>query len=84
MGYRGKIPGRTYIPSKSRKYQIKMFWACESSSGYALNGIPNGGKEGDQVYRNLAQDIVMRLLEPYFKTGRDVCTDNFFTSYTLA
>ena len=26
----------------------------------------------------------MRLLEPYFKTCRDVCTDNFFTSYILA
>ena len=61
-----------------------MFWACESSSEYVLNGIPYGDKEGDQVHRNLAQDIVMRLLEPYFGTGRDVCTDNFFTSYNLA
>ena len=25
----------------------------------------------------------MRLLEPYFETGRDVCTDNFFTSYNF-
>ena len=62
----------------------KFFWACESSSGYALNGIPYDGKEGDQVHGNLAQEIVMRLLEPYFGTGRDVCTDNFFTSYNLA
>ena len=61
-----------------------MFWACDSSSEYAFNGIPYGDTEGDQVHRNLAQDIVMRLLEPYFGTGRDVCTDNFFTSYNLA
>ena len=26
----------------------------------------------------------MRLLEPYFGMGKDVCTDNFFTSYNLA
>ena len=26
----------------------------------------------------------MRLLETYFKTDRDVCTDNFFTSYIHA
>ena len=84
MGYRGRIPNRTYIPSKPRKYGLKIFWACESSSGYALNGISYRGKEGDQVHRNLAQDIVMRLLESYFGTGRDVCTDNFFTSYDLA
>ena len=63
VGYRAKIPCRTYIPSTQRKYGLKMFWACESSSGYALNDISYGGKEGDQVYCNLAQDIVMRLLE---------------------
>ena len=26
----------------------------------------------------------MRLLESFFGTGRDVCTDNFFTNYNLA
>ena len=26
----------------------------------------------------------MKLVEPYFETGRDVCTDNFFTTYNLA
>ena len=61
-----------------------MFWACESSPGYVLNGIPYSNKESDKVHSNLAQDIVMRLLGPYFGTGRDVCTDNFFTSYNLA
>ena len=84
VGYRGRIPGRTYIPSKAPKYGLKIFWACESSSGYSLIGIPYGGKEGNQVHRNLAQDIVMRLPEPYFGTGRDVCTDNSFTRYNLS
>ena len=84
VGYRGRFPGRTYMPSKPRKYGLKIFWACESSTGYALNAIAYGGKEGDQVHRNLGQDIVLRLLEPYYETGRDVCTINFFTSYNLA
>ena len=83
-GYRGRIPGTTYMPSKPRKYGLKIFWGCKSSTGYALNAIANGGKEGGQVHRNLGQDIVLRLLEPYYGTGRDVCTDNFFTSYNLA
>ena len=26
VGYRGKIPGRTYKPSKPRKYGVKFFW----------------------------------------------------------
>ena len=72
------------MSSKPRKYGLKIFWACESSTGYALNAIAYGGKEGDQVHQNLGQDIVLRLLEPYYGTGRDVCTDNFFTSYNLA
>ena len=72
------------MPSKPRKYGLKIFWACESSTGYALNAIADGGKEGDQVHRNLGQDIVLRLLEPYHGTRRDICTDNFFTSYNLA
>ena len=58
---RGRIQGRTYILSKPRKYGLKMFRACESSSGYVLNVILCGDKEGDQVHRNLAQDIVMQL-----------------------
>ena len=69
--------------SKSRNYGLKIFWASESSTGYALNAITYSGKEGDQVHQNLGQDIVLRLLEPYYGTGRDVCTDNFFTSYNL-
>ena len=84
MGCRGRIPGRTYMPSKPRKYGLKIFWACESSTGYALNAIAYGGKEEDQIHRNLGQDIVLQLLKPYYGTGRDVCTDNFFTSYSLA
>ena len=84
VGYIGRIPSRTYMPSKPRKYGLKLFWAFESSTGYALIAIAYAGKEGDQVHRNLGQDIVLRLLEPYYETGRDVCTDNFFTSYNLA
>ena len=84
VGYRGQIPGRTYMPSIPRMYGQKIFWACESSTGYALNAIATGGKEGDQVHQNLGQGIVLRLLEPYYGTGRDVCTDNFFTSYNIA
>ena len=83
VGYRGRIPDGTYMPSKPRKYGLKIFWACESSTGYALNAIAYGGKEEDQVHRNLGQDIVLRLLEHYYGSERDVYTDNFFTSYNF-
>ena len=47
VGYRARILGKTYMPSKPRKYGLKIFWACESSSEYPLNAIAYGGKEGD-------------------------------------
>ena len=82
--YRGRITGPTYIPSKPRKYGLKIFWACESNTGYRLNAIAYGGKEGNRVRYNLAQDIVLKIVEPWYGTGRDICTRNYFTSYTLA
>ena len=58
--------------------------ACESSTGYAVNAIADSGKEGDQVHKNFSQDIVLKLLEPYYGTARDVYMDNFFLCYNLA
>ena len=84
LGYCGRISGRTYIASKPRKYGQKIFWTCEFTTGYGLNAIAYGGKEGNRIYHNLALDVVMKVLEPWYGTGRDVCTDNYFTSYSLA
>ena len=72
VGYRGRIPGRTYMPSKPRKYGVKIFWACEAKSGYALNGSIYRGKQGNETRRNLGHDIVMELVENYFGTGREL------------
>ena len=83
-GYRGRIPGRTYIQSKARKYGLKIFWPCGSNTGYALNAIACAGKKGNLIHHNLAQDIVLKVVEPWYGTGRDICTHNYLTSYTLA
>ena len=82
--YRGRTPGQTYMPSEPRKYGLKVFWICESNTGYAVNAIAYGGKEGDQVHKNLGQDSVLKVLEPYYGTGRNECMDNIFTCYNLA
>ena len=34
--------------------------------------------------RSLAKDVVMWLCEPYYNFGREIVTDNFFTSHGLA
>ena len=85
VGYRGQIPGRTYIPSKPAKYGLKIFWLAEAGTGFALNAKIYTGRERDApVHRQLGKDVVMELAAPYFNTGREIVTDNFFTSHNLA
>ena len=43
-----------------------------------------GGKEDDQIHRDLDQDIVLNLPQACYWIGRDVCRGNFFTSYYIA
>ena len=84
VGYRGKIPGRTYMPSKPRKYGVKFFWLCEATTGFALHGmIYSGREENNPPHRNLANDIVMNLCFVYYGTGRDIYVDRYFTTHEL-
>jgi hypothetical protein len=84
VGYRGCIPGRTYMPSKPRKYGLKIFWACESGTGYALNARIYCGRSGVHPDKGLAETITMELCKPFYGSGRNITTDNFFTSHSLA
>ena len=85
VAYRGRIPGRTYLPSKPGKYGLKIFWLAEAGSGFALNAkIYTGRNRNGPPERNLGEKVVMSLTEPYHNTGRDIVTDNFFTSHGLA
>ena len=66
------------MPSKPRKYSVKILWACESTTGYER------GKKRNRVRHNFAQDVVMKASEPWYGTESDLCADNFFTSCSLA
>ena len=85
VGYRGRIPGRTYMLSKPRKYGVKFFWICESNNGFALNGIIYTGRDEERgTHHHLSRDIVLQLTEPFYGSGRDIVTDRYFTSHALA
>ena len=55
-----------------------MFW-----TGYAFNAMAYDAKDGDQVQRNLGQGIGFTMLRLYFAAGKDIYTDNLFTSHYL-
>lgn len=73
-----------YMPNKPNKFGIKFWLASDVSSKYVLNGFPYLGKDEQQPSSMLLSEHVLKLVEPYTGCGRNVTTDNFFTSMSLA
>lgn len=83
--FRGKCPFRQYLPSKPAKYGIKYFCINDVKTSYLLDAMPYLGKDSSSSSRakNVGEQIVLDLGKPYFKTGRGITTDNFFSSISL-
>ncbi|RVE58527.1 hypothetical protein OJAV_G00210030 [Oryzias javanicus] len=74
-----------YIASKPDKFGIKFWVACDLKSKYICNVFPYLGKDPSRPSgERLAENVVMKLMEPFLDKGRNVTTDNFFTSLHLA
>ncbi|KAL4090139.1 hypothetical protein QTP88_025038 [Uroleucon formosanum] len=83
--YRGHTKFTQYIPSKPAKYGIKIFWACDAANAYPLQGKIYTGKPQDGERQvNVGERTVLDLVATYKGSGRNVTTDNFFTSMHLA
>lgn len=73
-----------YMPKKPDKFGIKFWLATDVHSKYLLNGFPYLGKDETRPYgRTVGEHAAFRLIEPYYNTGRNLTTDNFFTSLNL-
>jgi len=86
QAFRGKCSFRQYIPSKPAKYGIKIFALCDNLNFYTGNLEIYAGTQPDGPFKvdNGAASVVKRLIQPISKTGRNVTTDNWFTSVELA
>ena len=74
-----------YIASKPDKFGIKFWLAADVQSKYLVNAFPYLGKDETRTPgERLSESVVMRLMDPYLGKGRNVTTDNFFTSLKLA
>ena len=59
--------------------------AADVQTKYMLHSFSYMGKDDSRpAGMTLRERIVLRLTKPYRKTGRNVTTDNFFTSVNLA
>ncbi|XP_073494170.1 uncharacterized protein [Phyllobates terribilis] len=80
-----RCPFTQYMPSKPDKYGHKYWLAVDKRSKYLANGFPYLGKDDTRRAEDrLADHVVMKLLDPFLKKGRNVTTDNYFTSVKLA
>ena len=78
------------FPSKCRcpftqfmasKYGQKYWLAVDKDSKYVVNGFPYVGRdEARSRDERVSDQVVMRLLKPYLNKGRNVTTENYFTS----
>ncbi|XP_035741492.1 piggyBac transposable element-derived protein 1-like [Vespa mandarinia] len=73
------------MPNKPDKFGIKFWLASDVRNKNIINGFPYLGKdESRKPSVPLGKFITMKLAEPYVGCGKNINTDNFFTSLPLA
>ena len=83
--FRGRCYLRQYMKSKPAKYGIKLWALYDSSTSYALNVQVYTGRAGGQPpEKDQGEWVVHDMVEVVKGTGRNITTDNLFTSVPLA
>lgn len=83
-GFRGRTRFTQYMPKKPAKYGIKVWWSCDSLTGYPLVGQIYTGKSSNGREINQGERVVKDLSFKFKDTGRNIVTDNFFSTFALA
>jgi hypothetical protein len=85
--FRGRCSFVQYMPKKPAKYGIKFWLLCDVETRYVVGLELYSGKIGNVVQRNLATNVVLRLIDQLPKNiqqGRNVTYDRYFTDFNLA
>jgi len=80
--FRGRLSFRHYISNKRHKFGIKLFKLC-LAGGYTYDFQIYCGKSKN-ANNSVATRVVLDLMENLLDKGRTLCTDNFYTSVSLA
>ena len=85
VAFRGRCPFQQYMPNKPAKYGVKIWWACDAETSYPLAGEVYLGRQlGTERDVNQGARVVKALTEKWLQSGRNIVSDNFFTSIPLA
>jgi len=82
--FHGRCRNVQYIPSKPAKYGLKFWLIADSNTFYCFHIEMYTGKTERPDGRSVGEDILLRLTEFLRNSGRNITTDNFFTSLSLA
>lgn len=92
LRFRGRVKFKQFIPSKPAKYGLKVWALVDVETLYTCMLEPYVGKQpkkdANQKTNPLAistapYDLVLRLINRYTKSGRNLTGDNWFTSIAL-
>ena len=79
--YQGVIHFKQYIKDKNRKWGIKFFALCDSTSSYVYKLIPYTGKQFSyDTDKGIGPSVAGSLLTD-IKAGTHISFDSFFTSF---
>ena len=82
LAFREHCPFRHHMPSKPAKCGIKIWLLCDSKTKFAWNAqVYTGKTPGQPAEKNQGQRVVLDLVK-YLK-GRNITSDNFFTTHQL-
>ncbi|KAJ8928485.1 hypothetical protein NQ314_018955 [Rhamnusium bicolor] len=85
--FKGRLHFKQYIPSKRRRFGVKLFLNCDCKTGFVLNFIIYTGTTTDLLPDdfNLGKSgqVVLTLLEKYLNKGHVLYIDNWYTSSSL-
>ena len=84
INFYGNCRFRMFIPSKPGKYGLKLWVMADSDTYYCADAQLYAGKVGSQCDVGQGMRVVLQLTESISGSGRNVTTDNFFTSYQLS
>lgn len=89
--FRGRVKFLVYNPKKPAKYGMKIMGLADSHTAYICNAYMYVGKGSDgatlpQSEKKLLipTQSVLRLVQPYVATNRNITCDNWFISIELA
>lgn len=88
IGWKGRLAWKQYIPSKRKRFGMKIFVLCESETGYVYNFFIYTGSStqyGNSIYPDepVSSRVVLELSHSLLNKGYCLYLDNYYTSPDL-